>query len=66
VSELSAAELEEMANTEMDARHNHLNVLLEPMELTPQEAVARTLELSKGNHLPHGMTIRDLTRESRP
>jgi predicted DNA-binding protein len=29
-------------------------------ELTPREAVARILELRKGNVLPEGVTIRDL------
>ncbi|MBV9749681.1 MAG: hypothetical protein JO157_12800 [Acetobacteraceae bacterium] len=65
VSELSEAELEAIANTEMDPRHDDLDSELASAILISQEAVARIFELRKANHLPEGVTIRDLMTHGR-
>lgn len=47
------------------AQHNHLDTEPASAELTPAQAVARILELRKGNDLPDGVTIRDLMTHGR-
>jgi hypothetical protein len=49
----------------MPARHDHLDTEPASPELTPSQAVARILELRKGNDLPDGVTIRDLMTHGR-